>query len=234
MKIFIDAGHNNSGWDTGAQGLGLREQDITWSIANLVEQKLTRMGAQIKLSRTKTTDNIGTDLNSSLAIRSKMSNDFGADYFISIHCNAGGGTGTETYAFSENGKGTGLARAVQKRIIAELGLRDRGVKFANFHVLRATIAPAILIETAFIDHASDNLMLRNHQDRFAQAIAGGIADFTGLKNLGRGEQEMITDVCVAIRKLQEKGVISTPEYWESAKNIVNFLPELLINMANKL
>ena len=88
MKICIDPGHNDHGVDTGAIGSKSREQDISFAIASKLKDILVSNGFEVKMTREKQSDCLGTSLNSSLAQRAKISNDFGAEYFISIHCNA--------------------------------------------------------------------------------------------------------------------------------------------------
>ena len=182
MKICIDAGHNISGFDTGAEGNGLKEQNITFPIADKLRVLLEKQGIGVVMTRPSLESNAdNSSLNASLSKRAEISNYNKCDYFVSIHCNAGGGTGTETYAFSEAGEGFLLAKAVNKAITSVLPLRDRGVKTANFGVLRMTNCPAILVETAFIDNYSDSLFLKNNQDDFARAISDGIFEYLGVK-----------------------------------------------------
>ena len=184
MKIFIDPGHNHSGADTGAAGNGLKEQDITYLIASKVKPVLERCGIEVKLSRNAITDSLANNsVNASLSARTRMANDWGADLFVSIHCNAGGGTGTETYSYQAGiSSAYKLAQAVQKRMIEMVGLPDRGVKTKSLYVLHYTNMPAILVETAFIDHKNDAAVLGSEtgQQAFAEAIARGICDYTGI------------------------------------------------------
>ena len=184
MKIFIDPGHNHSGADTGAAGNGLKEQDITYLIASKVKPILERCGIEVKLSRNAITDSLSNNsVNASLSARTRMANDWGADLFVSIHCNAGGGTGTETYSYQAGiSSAYKLAQAVQKRMVEMVGLPDRGVKTKSLYVLHYTNMPAILVETAFIDHKNDAAVLGSEtgQQAFAEAIARGICDYTGI------------------------------------------------------
>lgn len=230
MKIFIDAGHNYNGWDTGATGNDLREQDITWAVGNLVRQKLQSLGVQVAVSRERVNDILGTDVNSSLAVRAAMSDSFGADYCISIHCNAGGGTGTETYIVAKGGKAEQLAIKVNNSLV-KMGLVNRGVKVSNYYMVRKPKAPAILIELAFIDNKNDAEILKNKQNELANAITSAICSQIGIE---WKEVTKTMTVGEAIAKLVEKGVINSPEYWEMAAGIVFNLDKLLINMALKL
>lgn len=227
MKIFLDPGHNYSGSDTGAAGNGLKEQEITFYIAEKTKLKLEEAGLDVKMSRENLTDNVGYgSTSSSLYQRAKMANDWGADLFISIHCNAGGGTGTETYSYQAGiTNGHKLAEDVQKRIIALTGLRDRGVKTANFAVLKNTEMPAILVETAFIDNTgSDALLLGSEsgQDLFAEGITQGVLDYLLIdyekEDLTMTQYEELKKEISELREennmLKEKvNILSSPMIW---------------------
>ena len=180
MKICIDAGHNYSGFDTGAIGNGLMEQNITFPVANLLKNKLERAGITVVMTREALTQNLGTSVNTSLSKRAQISNEQNCDYFISVHCNAGGGTGCEVLILQKGGQAEKLANPVLNEIVSRLPLRNRGVKEANLAVLRNTDCPAILVELAFIDHPSDAVLLKQNQEDFADAIFQGTMKFLGL------------------------------------------------------
>ena len=166
MKIFINPGHG--GADTGAIGHGLIERDVALLIARRVEHYLQAVGYDTFLFQ----------FDGLQAICDKA-NSWGADLFVSIHCNAANGSakGAETYYFADSRAGRKLANHIQRQLINSLPLVDRGIKTANFVVLTNTIMPAVLVETAFIDNAHDAALLRDKQDDFARAIARGISDF---------------------------------------------------------
>lgn len=180
MKICIDAGHNHSGWDTGATANGLREQDVTFDIAAILKNILNQHKIETVLTRESATQNLGTSVNSSLKQRVQRSNLERCDYFVSLHCNAGGGTGTEVLVIKKGGKAELLAEAVLLEITKQFSLQSRGVKEANLLVLRETDCPAILVETAFLDHPSDAQLLKTKREEFARAIAWGILQFLGI------------------------------------------------------
>ena len=173
VKVFIDPGHGGS--DSGAIANGLREKDVCLNIALKLKDILrsTYTGHQLKLSRT-------TDKMVSLRERTQMANQWGADYFISIHINAGGGTGFESYIYNQPAKRRGKTKRYQEIMQAEIikltSFKDRGSKAANFHVLRETAMPAILTENGFIDSKNDS-----HIQHIAYAHAVGIAKCLSLK-----------------------------------------------------
>lgn len=181
--IVVDAGHNYSSVDTGATGNGLREQDITFYIAEKVKPLLEQHGFEVVMTRNKITDNCSTTSTAdSLAYRYNLANRVSADLFVSIHCNAGGGVGSETYCYYGNEEGKRLSSYIQNYMVSSLGTTNRGVKEAGFAVLRNTNMTSVLVETAFIDSASDAAKLADSycQQLFADSIARGICDYYGV------------------------------------------------------
>ncbi|WP_033829073.1 N-acetylmuramoyl-L-alanine amidase [Bacillus andreraoultii] len=180
--VWLDGGHG--GHDSGAVGNGLREKDITLKITKRVGEILSNnySGVTVKYSRT-------TDKFLSLSKRADLANAANADYFMSIHVNAGGGTGYEDYIYSgcKTNGATDKARQVihgeVKKVLNKYGIRDRGMKKANFAVLRETKMQAILVETLFIDTAKDANHLKNANfiEDISQAYASGIAKVVGAK-----------------------------------------------------
>lgn len=166
VKIFIDPGHGGS--DPGAVANGLKEKDLTLKIAKKIQSLLSEYeGVSVKLSRT-------TDVYSPLSERADMANKWGADYFISVHINAGGGTGFESYIYKGNVSSATIANqnVVHQEIMKAIGnVKDRGKKRANFAVVRETKMPAILTENLFIDHSADASKLKS--DSFLSQIAFG-------------------------------------------------------------
>lgn len=185
MKIFIDAGHNYNKWNTGAVGNGLREQDITFALAEKLAKKLKEVNVDVKMSRNKVTDVLGTNNNSSLTARASMANDWGADLFISIHCNSDvlkSATGTEVLVYSTKTSSYGLAKDIVNSISTGLSLKNRGVKpRPDLYVLRKTKMPALLIETAFLSNVKDAQKLRDRQDDFVTAIFDSTCDYYDIK-----------------------------------------------------
>jgi N-acetylmuramoyl-L-alanine amidase/Clostridial hydrophobic W len=180
VKIFIDAGHG--GTDPGAVGYGLKEKELTLKIAKKIQALLGNyQNVSVKMSRTG-------DSSLTLKQRTDAANAWGADFFLSVHINAGGGTGYEDYRYnalsttSTTGK---IQAAIHDTVMAELkayGVKDRGAKSANFHVLRESNMSAALSENLFIDTKADADLLK--QDTVLDAIARGhVAGLTKVFNL---------------------------------------------------
>lgn len=178
MDYIIDAGHG--GRDSGAVGAtGLKEKDVALKISLKVGNILKARGVSIGYTRTD-------DSTVELSQRAVIANKSGAKYFVSIHINSAknrAATGTETFAFSKGSEREKLANAIQKNLVSAIGLRDRGVKFANFTVLRETKMPAALVEVAFICNPTEEAKLKDNTflDKAATGIAKGMIEFLGLK-----------------------------------------------------
>lgn len=155
MLICIDPGHG--GQDGGAKGpTGAREKDINLLAGHELKQDLLAAKQHIVLTRL-------TDIYVSLSARADIANWAGAGYFVSLHCNSAkdpSAKGIEVYHYPKaSPKAKELAADVQKRLVATTGLADRGVKSANFAVLRLTSMPAILVEMAFISNPEEEALL---------------------------------------------------------------------------
>lgn len=102
------------------------------------------------------TDDAGRTSGANLANIVAKCNKHTVDLDISIHLNAGGGTGTEVWYYSGSSTGKSNAAAVSKKVADALGLRDRGAKATTgLYVLKHTVAPAILVECCFVDSKTD-------------------------------------------------------------------------------
>ena len=174
--IVIDAGHG--GHDPGATANGLREKDLTLDIAKRVQQKLKPYNVKVIMTRT-------SDKYLTLSERARISNRNKADLFVSIHINAGGGTGFESFIY--NGKVSSntisFQNTVHNEIMKQVNVVDRGKKRANLAVVRETKAPAILTECLFIDNKNDANKLKksSYLDKFADGHVKGIIKYLGLK-----------------------------------------------------
>lgn len=177
VKIFIDPGHGGN--DPGATANGLFEKDLTLSIALKLKAELLKYeNVQVKLSREG-------NKKITLAERAKMANDWGADIFLSIHINAGGGVGFESYIYNGNVSSSTIAyqNILHEEIVKTTGWNDRGKKRANYAVLRETKMPAILTENGFIDRTTDANKLKNDSflDNIAQGHVNGLVKLFNLK-----------------------------------------------------
>ena len=221
MKIFIDAGHG--GKDPGAVGNGLYEKDIALAVALNLKALPEKYGIETKLSRS-------TDTYLTINERYHLANAWGADYFISIHCNAGGGTGAETLYYKADSKA--YAQTLQSAFIDAMGLRDRGVKYRdNVGVIRWAKMPAALIELAFIDTVADAVVLKSKQDEMAQAIARGFFKLLSIEEVQEVEKEITLDEALTVLKDKLGFDII---YWKRAAGVVKHLEDFIIKIAKEL
>ena len=177
-KIYINPGHDID-YDPGACGNGLREADVALSVGKLVKYYLEVAGYEVLLHQS---DNLYYD--SSYTDRQipvvAEANDWGADLFVSIHCNAATPTalGTETLYYPGSSRSARLSQLIQDQIVSNLGTVDRGIKERDsLIVLKRTDMPAALVELAFISNPNDADILGNRQDDLARAVARGVSDY---------------------------------------------------------
>lgn len=174
-RICLDYGHGGS--DPGAVYKGRKEKDDNLRLGLTVAKELRRHGIIVDETRT-------TDKTMSLQTRSTMENKKSYDYFISIHRNAfkpEAAQGVETFTYTnQTAKAKGLADKIQKELV-NIGFTNRGVKKANFHVLRETKAPAVLVEIGFIDNTKDNQIFDSKFNDIATGISKAILLQLGVK-----------------------------------------------------
>ena len=178
IKVYIDQGHNPRNPNAGAEGNGLREQDITYDIGLRVAARLRARGIETRLSRPNASTQLGTSNASSLAARVNDANSWNADYFVSLHTNAAANTsasGSEAYVYRNSGSAASLARNILTQLNISTGLKNRGVfSRPTLYVLKKTKMPAVLVELGFITNQSDAALMRDSPELFAEGVANGI------------------------------------------------------------
>lgn len=181
MKIGIDCGHTLTGKGTGATGCGYKEQNLTRELGKIVIEMLKKEGHTIY----DCTVDKSTSQSQQLIDRVNKANKQTLDLFVSIHFNScvndqkGNGytTGTEVLIYSTSSKSKPYADRIVKNI-SDIGLKNRGVKTSGVYVLKHTKAPALLIETCFIDDKDDMDVYLKNVRRVAKGIVEGILNKT--------------------------------------------------------
>nr|WP_242403849.1 N-acetylmuramoyl-L-alanine amidase [Paenibacillus pini] len=175
--VVIDAGHGNQ--DPGTIGVtGKKEKDFNLAMAQKVGQLLSNeSGIDVVLTRSD-------DTFLKLEERAKIANSLNADVFISIHANSStssAASGSETYYQRDGSKA--LASVMHKYLVKSTGLSDRKVRYGNFHVIRETKMPAVLLEVGYLSNGKDEstLFTESVQDSVAQGIVSGIKEYLGIK-----------------------------------------------------
>ena len=196
--VVLDPGHG--GADRGARGRrGVEEKRVTLDVAKRVRRHLAREGIRVYLTRE-------TDKTMALDDRCKIAAQRKANVLVSIHLNAapnsraGGvetyvltaagypstaaGTGgaaprTQTSAHAHNEANTLLGFFLQRALVRETGLSDRGLRRARFLVLRNAPCPAALVECGFVSNRDEEekLLMADFREAIARAIARGVLDY---------------------------------------------------------
>lgn len=174
LTIAVDAGHP----PVGATGpTGLWEPVPTLEVGLKVRELLQAKGVNVVMTRT-TSDPVDLNLRPTMARRAN------ANALVSIHLNAVPDginplrvNGTATYHYHLHS--APLAEAMERALVAQMALRDNGVKRENFALVRPTWMPAVLVEGAFIIVPDQEAALRNpeYQQRYAQGIVDGLENY---------------------------------------------------------
>lgn len=185
IKIYIDQGHNPTNPNAGAEGNGLREQDLTYDIGQRLASLLrSNPNFEVRVSRPTADTQLGTSTATSLAARVSDANSWGADYFISVHANASNITtalGSEAYVYSQPSEAANFARALIDGIAEVTGIPNRGVFVRpTLYVLRRTAMPAVLVELGFITTPREATLMSEQPDLYASGMYIGILNYFGL------------------------------------------------------
>ena len=176
MKICLDAGHGGN--DTGAVGpTGLEEATLVLTISKLVASWLDVMQQEVLLTRE-------SDVFVELSMRCDVANDWGADYFVSVHANSNGSSAVGIETLYTSDRGFELSIPIQSELVEGTGDVDRGLKQRDdLFVLNGTLMPATLTEIGFISHPETESKFRttNYQGIVAGSIVRGIARFLNIK-----------------------------------------------------
>jgi len=168
LRIVIDPGHG--GKDRGAVWGGVKESDLNLKVALKVEKDLKARGYTVIMTRR-------SDVFVSLEQRAKLANRYSNSIVVSIHFNASTYTsvrGAETYYAGTKGKY--LAQSIQKEMVKNLKVRDRGIIHRKFSILRQTAYTAVLAECGFISNSYERsrCVTSSYQTAAARAIVAGI------------------------------------------------------------
>ena len=185
IKIFIDQGHNPTNPNAGAEANGVREQDVNYEVGVRLAALLnSNPNFEARLSRNTPTEQLGTSTTTSLLARVTGANEWGADFFISLHCNINENTtvsGSEAYVIRSESPAYYMATQILEGLHNATGLPNRGVMVrTNLYVLRNTSMPATLIEMGYLSNPNDAYLLSTDPQSFARGIYNGILAYYGL------------------------------------------------------
>ncbi len=169
--IVVDAGHG--GVDPGASGRSFKEKALALNSANSLASLLRRNGARVIMTRT-------SDVYLSLSARVNISHAYNPDAFVSLHYNSFNSmsSGVETFYYSY-AKESGMANYVQRGLVASTGMKNRGARFGNYHVLRENRRPAILVELGFLSNPAEEKLVASasYQQRAVQGMYNGLVGY---------------------------------------------------------
>ena len=173
--VVIDPGHG--GRDPGAIGVkGIMEKDVVLSISLFLGQLLNAANYQVFFTRTE-------DVTVSLPQRVQIINNHNPDLAISVHCNSfslPSANGIETFYHPTKNSAKPLAEKLQQELIAAFGWTNRGVKTANFHILREPVLNEVVLpEIGFLTNQREGVAMASeeNQKKAAEALVKGIHDF---------------------------------------------------------
>jgi N-acetylmuramoyl-L-alanine amidase len=178
--IIIDAGHGGKDAGASSKKHAYEEKKLTLETAFLLSDYLKQMGYRISMTRKE-------DAFVALETRAEIANDMEADLFVSIHYNYSSDQdveGIEVYYYKESKtppsqrilQSKELGHEVLKKIVKITGAESRGVKQANFAVVRQTNMPAILIEGGFLSNPDERkkILDSKYLHQLAKSIAHGV------------------------------------------------------------
>ena len=182
--IVLDPGHGGS--DSGAVGPDdVTEKEVTLAVSKKVQALLQAGGARVIMTRETDRDVYGINATDRQELQARVNVSLYApesEIFVSIHCNAFSNPaahGMETYYYDGSYRGQRLATLLNEELAVAGGLFNRGVKTANFYVIKHTNVPASLIELGFITNYQEESLLADdaYQDKLALAITKAIGRY---------------------------------------------------------
>lgn len=234
FKIAIDAGHGNHTAGKRTPDGAMREFWFNNPVAQMVGKFLRER--YVGVSVLHPYDTTGAK-DTPLINRTNTANQWGADAFVSVHANAFGGGGwntaggIETFIYTNpSSMSRVFASNVNDQLVKWSGLVNRGVKTANFAVVRDTRCPSILVECGFMSNKEEAALLMSaaYRAKCAEAIAAGIAiTFRLTKKAGAPsnavamtntdkEVEKMADLFVTGSAAADEATINVLKAWESA------------------
>lgn len=186
--VVLDAGHG--GKDSGASFGNFLEKRVNIITALLTKRHLEGLGYRVIMTRYK-------DIFIPLVRRVEIASQVKADIFVSIHFNSSKNRqaeGIEVYYYSSkplprNRASKQLANCILTRLVDQTEASSRGVKAGNFHVIRETSMPAVLVEGGFITNLQERQKIRQrtYLDQIALGVAQGIDNYFKMNKCPRRE-----------------------------------------------
>ncbi|MFE4569938.1 N-acetylmuramoyl-L-alanine amidase [Paenibacillus chitinolyticus] len=245
LKVVFDGGHGPNTQGKRTPDGSLKEYEFNRAVANYAAPMLREYnGVEVQFTHSDARD-------VPLKERTDQANRWGADLFVSIHANSAGGSGwsdasgIETFIYTSNPKDSrAIAEVVQQHMVMATGLRDRGVKLGDLHVLRETHMTSILVECGFMSNHAEAELLKQEPYRktCAGAIVNAIVKHYGLQPIQKLEATKLEKwkldmAMTAMDELAAKGILSDAEMWKKqlqAGEIEKDLPWLMFTLMNRI
>ncbi|MFZ7945652.1 N-acetylmuramoyl-L-alanine amidase [Neobacillus sp. 19] len=186
FKIAFCAGH---GGGNSTPGKRTPDGEYEWTFNNTLALAFEDAINQYEGVALLRTDDRSGKTDVGLSARTNKANSWGADIYISFHHNAntskwGDWGGIETFVYtSPSANSLRLAASIHPKFVNAYGLKDRGIKRENLHIVRESKMPAVLLEGGFMDSVIDIKKLRDPAVLIAAgyAVAEGVAEYAKLK-----------------------------------------------------
>jgi N-acetylmuramoyl-L-alanine amidase len=183
-KIVLDAGHGKE-----TPGKRTPSDEREWSFNDKVVDSAMLVLAKYENVQLLRVDDASGRVDIPLSVRTNKANNFKADVYVSCHHNAltgvwGNHGGVETFVHPQSSQASkDIQKILHANVLKAMGLSDRGLKTEDYHVLRETNMPAVLIEGGFMDSRIDIKVMRDDKRLKAQgeAVARGLVEYFGLK-----------------------------------------------------
>ena len=182
--IYLDPGHG--GPDPGAMYKDIKEKDINLQISKKLEERLTKLGAIVYLTRYGDYDlSVNNTINrkrSDLSRRGNIINKSDCDLFLSIHLNAestGIWKGAQTFYNTNNKQNKEIAKILQQQFKDDLNSKRKEKNKNDLYLQKRINKPGVLIEVGFLSNASERYLLRQktYQDKVTLSITNGILKY---------------------------------------------------------
>lgn len=240
VRIALGAGHGGSNATAGKR---TPDGEYEWNFNDAVVRATIAKLSEYEGVEILRVDDASGKTDVPLQTRTSRLNAWKADVYVSVHHNANSGswgtwTGVETYVYTNaSAQSHALAKEVHPKLVSAMGLRDRGIKQANFHDLRESNCPAILTEGGYMDSRIDIVKMRDSAvlRNAGESIALGLVSHFGLKPKVKAEVKGVSteeatrmfkattdtlnnEMYLTLLKAHKDGILTSEQWAQKAKD----------------
>ncbi len=173
--IMLDPGHGGENSHDYIGVNGTREKDMVLKISQKLKASLEKLGAEVSMTRDK-------DEYISLSKRAQMANQVRPDFFMSIHLNGYSNPsiyGCEIYYYRNDKESEALAKYIMTNLTRDGGTLDRGIRIADFYLLREVAVGSLHLELEYITNPEKELKLNDdaYIDKIISEITAGLVEY---------------------------------------------------------